>query len=326
MHKNAIDNPKLKAQSFKARFLEKGVVKYEDEMVLIKPENLMAIARDFKGAHVIIDHVDIGESNSDQIVGYITNVWFNEEDGWVWCDFTVNSEEAINLINSGYSVSCAYVPEYSNGGCYHNIPYDREIIGGKAIHLAIVENPRYEDAIILKNSIKKQVMNIFKFKKPVENSKVTEIDLENSMFEISEGEIVSAASMIEVCKNAKKNESEEDKEKVKVNASDEYEVDGKMVKVSELAEGYKLAEDYKAAAKKNAEDEEAKKENEAEEEKKKEEAKEAAKKNSSDVDALRNAKAKFESIEPVKNSRIVLDSQKFALGALAYGEPQRINK
>ena len=318
----AVD-PKLKAQSFKARFLEAGVVKYEDEMVLIKPENLMNIASDFKGAHTIIDHQDISIKNADEIVGYITNVWFNAEDGWAWCDFTVNSEEAISLINKGYFVSCAYLPEYAQGGTYHNIPYDQEIVGGEALHLAIVENPRYEGAIILKNSINK-VMTIFKFKKPKENkAEVKEIELENALFEIEEGENVSVADMVAVYKNAKeeeeKKENEEEKDP-KVNAGDEFEVDGKMVKVSELASA------YKASMKKNAEDEEDKKKKENEEEEKKEEEKKEAKKNSVDAEKITKAKAKFENGVKLENSVIITDDERFATGASLYGSPQSISK
>lgn len=328
MIRNTI-NPKLKAQSFKARFLEKGVVKYEDEMVLIKPDNLMNIANDFKGAHVIIDHQNINLNNANEIVGYITNVWYNEEDGWAWCDFTVNNEEAINLINKGYSVSCAYIPEFAQGGTYHNIPYDQEIIGCEALHLAIVENPRYEDAIILQNSIKNKIMTIFKFKKDkVENKvEVKEIDLESAMFEIEEGKNVSISDMVTIYKNAKNAEEEEKKkEEAKVNAEDEFEIDGKMVKVSELAAC------YKAAKKKNAEDEkkedesseDEKKENESSEDEKKEEPKNA-KKNS--LESIKMEKAKFENgIENPLPRKIILDKDRFALGASVYGAPQKITK
>lgn len=323
MLNNAIDNPKLKAQTYKARFLEKGVVKYKEELVLIKPENLMKIAQDFKGAHVIIDHQDINENNIEEIVGYINNVWFNEEDGWAWCDFTVNNAEAINLINNGYSVSCAYIPEYTQGGSYHNIPYEREIIGGEAIHLAIVESPRYEDALIIKNSIKKKVMNIFKLKKEekVENS-VNEIELEsleNSIFEI-EGEQVPLSNMVEAYKNSKEEEKKE--EEKKMNADDEVEVDGEMVKVSELASAYKAAK--KAA--KNAEEEEKKK---AEEEKKNEEEEEKEiKKNSADFEKIKAAKEQVENGVEVssKTKKIFLEKDAFAAGAARYGSPQKVVK
>lgn len=331
MIKNEITNPKLKAQTFKARFLEKGVVKYDDEMVLIKPENLMAIAMDFKGAHVIIDHQDVAENEAnDKIVGYINNVWFNENDGWAWCDFTVNSEEAITLINQGYSVSCAYFPKYAEGGTYHNIPFDKEIVGGEAIHLAIVKNPRYEDAIILKNSINK-IMTIFKFKKPKENkAEVREIELENALFEIEEGENVSVAEMVEAYKNSKKNEAkEEEKEEPKVNADDEYEVDGEMVKVSELASAYKASKkkneseeekEEKENKCKNEEDKEEEKENEEEE-------KEEAKKNSADAFKIEAARKKFENgSESLANNKVMTDNARFELGKSIYGSAQKITK
>lgn len=319
MIENAVDNLKLKAQSFKARFLEAGVVQYEDEMVLIKPDNLMKIADTFKGAHVIIDHQDISEKNLEEIVGYITNVWFNTEDGWAWCDFTVNSEEAINLINQGYSVSCAYFPEYAQGGSYHNISYEREIIGGESIHLAIVENPRYEDAIILKNSIKNKMKNIFKLtsKKEAKENSVRELELENAVFETEEGEEISVANMIEAYKNAKKNEEEEKKkEEAKVNADDEFEIDGEMVKVSELAAA------YKSSKKKNEEEEEEKKMNEEEEEKKKEEAK----KNCADAFKIKEARAKFENSGASESTKVILDKDRFALGSTAYGSLQKVSK
>ena len=323
MLKNEITNPKLKAQTFKARFLEAGVVQYDNEMVLIKPENLMTIAMDFKGAHTIIDHQDVAENEANEkIVGYINNVWF--EDGWAWCDFTVNNEEAITLINQGYSVSCAYYPKYAEGGSYHNILYEREIVGGEAIHLAIVKTPRYEGAIILKNSIN-NIMTIFKFKKDKKENKaeVKEIQLENAMFEI-EGEDVPVSVMVEAFKNEKKNEKEKEK-KVKVNADDEVEVEGEMVKVSELASV------YKSSKKKNAEEEEEEKENSEDEDKKEkenaeeeEEEKKEAKKNS-----LQNASNAFQngSEKPLTNTKeLHTERRAFELANIVFGKPQPINQ
>lgn len=294
MKKNSI----LKAESYKARFLEAGVVKYDNEMVLIKPENLMNIAEKFKGCYVVIEHQDLTEEDKEEVVGYISKVWMGD-DGWAWCDFIVYNEEAINLINNkNYSVSCAYYPKYTVGGTYHNIPYDREVVDGDAIHLAIVDNPRYEDALILKNSINK-IMTIFKFKKEEkkENSIETkEISLENALFEIEEGNNIPVADMVEAYKNAKEEEERKKKEEdAKVNAEDEFEIDGKMVKVSELVSA------YKSKMKKNEEEEEEIKKNEEEEEKKEaekdEEEKKEAKKNSKDFEGLKNAKS-----EAIKNS------------------------
>lgn len=330
MKQNRADNPKLKAQSFKARFLEAGIVAYEDETVLIKNENVLKIAETFKGAHVIIDHQDVSAEDADsKIVGYITNVWL-ESDGWAWCDFTVNSEEAINLINKGYSVSSCYMPEYGQGGIYHNVSYDHEIIGGEGIHLAIVANPRYEDAIILKNSINKinKIMTIFKFKKDKKENaaEVKEIELENAMFEIEEGVNVSVSDMVESYQNSKKNEEEEKKkEEAKVNSDSEFEIDGEMVKVSELAAA------YKAAQKKNAEDEDEKKAKEDEakknEEDEKEKEKEEVKKNSADAAKIDSNKKKFENGAPDNNQPQLHTAQRsLDLAKMAFGKPQEIKQ
>lgn len=341
MKKNAVDNPKLRAETFKARFLESGVVEYLDERVLIKSENLLNIALKFKGAKVIIDHKEITAETANQIVGYINNIWIGD-DGWAWCDFTVNDEEAIDLINRGYSVSCCYVGIASgSGGTKNAVPYDREIIDieddDEVTHLAIVETPRYEDAIILKNSIKKTIMqNIFKFikKTEIKENSAKELDLDKSAFEI-DGEEVPVSKLMSAYKNQKdeeeKKENEDKKEEVKINADHEFEIDGKMVKISEMAKAFKAAKkNTDDEDKKNAEDEEKKNaDDEEEEEKKKNEEddkKKEAKKNSADAEKITKAKAKFENGgEPVK-SKIITDSSRFALGTMAYGEPQKVTK
>jgi hypothetical protein len=356
-------NVKLKAFTYKGRFLEAGLVRYPktenkeiegsiptSELSLIKSKNLLKIAESFKGAHVILEHQDIvvGENgerdNTDEIVGYINNVWFNSEDGWVWCDFTVNDEDTINLISKGFTLSCAYYPEYAQGGTYHNINYDHEIIGGEAIHLAIVDNPRYEEAMILTNSIQNKVKNMFKIKKEKKENSVQEIELSNAVHELKNGEIMSIANMIEIYRNNK------EEEVIKVNADDEIEIDGKMVKVSELEaictaakknaeeekekeeEAKKNAEEEeekeKIAAKKNAEEEEEKakeaaKKNAEEEEKKEKEAKEAAKKNCADAVKIKEARASVENgVEVEASKEIILDADRFALGQALYGKPK----
>ena len=335
MKKNALDNPKLKAETFKARFLESGVVEYhdeyQDERVLIRSENLNNIAQKFKGAKVQIDHKEITAKNVSEIVGYINNIWIDNCDGWAWCDFTVNDEQAIDLINRGYSVSCCYIGVGSgSGGTKNAVPYDREIIDieddDEVTHLAIVESPRYEDAIILKNSIKKTTMkNIFKFtnKEKVKENSVKELDLESAAFEI-DGEEVPVSNLMSAYKNQKDEEEKEKEnegdEKAKVNANSEFEVDGKMVKVSEMAKAFK--KNTEDEEKKNA-DEEEKKNQDAE---KKEEEKNKAKKNSADAEKIRKDKAKFENGGEDKKSKIITESAKFALGRLAYGDPQKVTK
>jgi hypothetical protein len=351
MIQNAIDNPKLRAETFKMRFLAAGVVEYDNERALIKSENLMKIAQKFNGAKIIIDHKDVDETNAgEEIIGYASNIRL-EGDGWAWCDFTVNSQEAIDLINNGFKPSCGYLPMATgSGGTRNNVPYDREIIDieedDTVTHIAIVETPRYEEAVILKNSINKinpiknNIMNIFKLKKEVKENAAKEHELEslaNSVFEMEDGEQIPLSSMMDVYKNAKEEEKEKENEcedkKVKINADDEFEVDGEMIKVSEMVKSYKSSkknaeeEEEKKNAEDEAKEEEEKKNAEEEVEKEKEEKKEA-KKNSVDAEKISKAKAKFENgvASDTTSSSYTSDSERFSLGESAYGEPLKASQ
>lgn len=108
------------------------------------------------GVPVIINHKDITDQNANnERVGVVSNVWFDEKDGWYWCDGIIWDETAQNLItNKGWSVSCSYDVKLADdaGGTENNIPYDIEFLDGVFTHLAIVDNPRYERANIVFNS------------------------------------------------------------------------------------------------------------------------------------------------------------------------------
>ena len=120
---------------------------------------------------------------ADIEVGRVHNVWFNDEDGWYWCDGVLTSQNAIDLINDGYSVSCSYnVSDFTDkGGTVNNIKYDMEFLDGVFTHLAIVNNPRYEDAeITVINSTSEEITPenakevIEEAVKPLEDAEVLE--------------------------------------------------------------------------------------------------------------------------------------------------------
>lgn len=108
------------------------------------------------GVPVIINHKDITAENANDLrVGVVSNVWFDDKDGWYWCDGVIWDETAQNLItDKGWSVSCSYDVKLADdaGGTENNIPYDIEFLDGVFTHLAIVDNPRYERANIVFNS------------------------------------------------------------------------------------------------------------------------------------------------------------------------------
>lgn len=145
-----------KGRHFSTRFLEPGLVKYSFGVCLLEKETIDRFIYNFVGCPVIINHKDVtNESAKDDRVGVISRVWFNETDGWYWGEGVIFEQEALDLIDKGYNVSCQYeINEYSSTGGIHNgNEYDKVILNGKPEHLAIVKNPRYENAMIAVNAI-----------------------------------------------------------------------------------------------------------------------------------------------------------------------------
>ena len=147
-----------KGRKFKSRFLTPGVAGYPGQFgnVLIKKESFDKFINTMVGVPVIINHKDINKDNADdERVGVVSNVWFDDKDGWYWCDGVIWDDTAQNLItDKGWSVSCSYNVKLADdaGGTENNIPYDIEFLDGVFTHLAIVDNPRYERANIVFNS------------------------------------------------------------------------------------------------------------------------------------------------------------------------------
>lgn len=131
--------------------------------VLVKKETLDKSLKTIEGAPVIINHTDVTVDNADDLrVGVISNAYYNEQDGWYWCEGVIWDETAQSLItDKKWSVSCSYdfLEQDDEGGTENNIPYDREFTKLNFVHLALVDNPRYERANIVFNS--KTVGNSF---------------------------------------------------------------------------------------------------------------------------------------------------------------------
>lgn len=148
-------------RKFKSCFLTPGVAGYPEQFgnVLIKKESFDKFINTMVGVPVIIRHKDFKNLVPKEInalrIGVVSNVWFDDKDGWYWCDSVIWDETAQNLItDKGWSVSCSYDVKLADdaGGTENNIPYDIEFLDGVFTHLAIVDNPRYERANIVFNS------------------------------------------------------------------------------------------------------------------------------------------------------------------------------
>ena len=152
-----------KGRHFSTRFLQAGLVKYSFGVCLLEKETIDKFIYNFVGCPVIINHKDVtNESAKDDRVGVISRVWFNEQDGWYWGEGVIFEQEALDLIDKGYNVSCQYeISEYStNGGIHNGNDYDKVILNGKPEHLAIVKNPRYENAMIAVNAMEIDEMDL----------------------------------------------------------------------------------------------------------------------------------------------------------------------
>ena len=145
-----------KGKKFVSRFIEPGIVSYEKfGDVLVKKETIDKFLDSIIGCPVIIKHKDITAENVDkERVGVVSNAWYNSEDGWYYCDGIIFDKQAIDLVkNQGWSVSCTYDFESDKQPLtYNGKELAMEFSNGEFLHLALVPNPRYNDANIVMNS------------------------------------------------------------------------------------------------------------------------------------------------------------------------------
>ena len=149
------DDGKGKGRYFVSRFIEPGLAHYKElGDIVITKETLDKFIQSMVGCPVIIDHKDVTDKNVDKLrVGTISRVWYEEYDGWYYCEGVLTDDEAIDLVkNQGWNVSCSYsfVSDESQK-TYHGKPIDMVFTDGEFLHLAIVEDPRYEGANIVVN-------------------------------------------------------------------------------------------------------------------------------------------------------------------------------
>lgn len=284
-----------KAKTYRAKFLESGLVGYgapdeNQEVIYLPDETILKMADSFRGRPVVVEHdSDITDENfAEKAKGYVTSIDRDADGSW-WCDFLLFDEDAIkDYEDNGYKfVSCAYVEtESEGGGTLHNIPYSEEVKDGYFTHLALTRTPRYEDARIFENSVSEEerenskenenMFNIFK-------KESSGLDMD-TLVDTAKGP-VSMAELIKTfensveekpqedkAKDSKENEKEEEKEEkengcgveVKAEAEDKEKENEAEEKENEDDTEKKNSEDEKE----NSEEEE--KENESEEEKKNE--------------------------------------------------------
>jgi hypothetical protein len=264
-------NAKQVPKVYYARHIEEGLVGYLEGTVLVRNEALKKMNPTFEGRPLYIGHQDVDLENiQEESGGYVVESFYNRLDGKHWLKFIAVSDEAHDCISKGWGVSNAYIPLLSdNGGVYHNIPYDAEVLSGEYTHLAIVDNPRYEDASIFTqeefkayNEAKKKELDelqlhnsktnggrslIMKFFKKTEVKEAVDMD---TIVELENGKEVKLSDMIDALANEAEKEKEKEKKKDESYLDNEVDVAGSKMSVKELISK------YENMCKKNAEDEE----------------------------------------------------------------------
>lgn len=209
-----------KGRTFTAKFIEAGACGYKNFKVFVEPYALPSLAQSLKGCPVTLGH--IGDMTYEEMlknaVGYVVNV-HSDESGNVWfADFVIFKEEALKSYDEGKTryVSCTYRPEYSEVAekRINGINYDRIVIGGEMLELALVKKPRYNDTDVWENSDddenligetvlsneKGETMSLFGIKKEqvqvapdvLFNTDAGEKTIEEMMILVNEGEAVKA--------------------------------------------------------------------------------------------------------------------------------------
>lgn len=201
-----------------AKHMQPGICRYLDGVVLVDTDAMKKMIATGAGKPVFIDHqkVDL-DTMKEKAVGWITESFYNDLDGWAWFKIMITDDEGHKVISDGWKCSDAYIPTTkSGGGTKNNCPYKEEITDGFYTHLAIVTSPRYEQADILtpeefksyQDDLKRQltertnsttegnfmkITNMFKTKTVKEP--VTTID-DDTMVELEGGKIVSVKEMV----------------------------------------------------------------------------------------------------------------------------------
>lgn len=299
---NLFINEKEENKVYYCKHIAPGVCAYQDETIFIGEDTLKKMDKSFSGKPIFVNHQTVNpETEKEDAVGYVVESFYLPEDGTHWAKLLIIDDKGHEAIKQGWKVSNAYKPTgFGVGGEWHNVPYNREVTDAYYTHLALVDNPRYEEAEIMsaedfkkyKEAKKSQLEQLQNSK--VENSKQGEKkmfklwtkkevtnsdDISKVMVELSDGSAVSIGEMVN---SVEKDLKEKEDKKNECHNEDELmekvvKVNGEDMKVSDLVAAFEKKD------KKNEDDEE---EDKAKDEEKKEEEKadKKNKKNAEEVD------------------------------------------
>jgi len=144
------------AQRFFGLHMNPGIAEYAQKGVtlLLSEKTVKDMNPSFSGCPVFVGHVDAVTLELLQSKpGVVVRSFFNEVDGHNWVEFMVWGEDAISKLKSGYRLSNTYAILDSRppnaGETWHGASFTKEVLKATYTHLAIVNDPRYDESIVL---------------------------------------------------------------------------------------------------------------------------------------------------------------------------------
>lgn len=136
-----------------------GVARYETPdkesfTIFINEDTIRNMGPSFAGRPIFVEHVEDVNENVNELRkeadGWVMESFFNQADGKNWVKFIVVSDKGKAAIRNGWKLSNAYIPtSFGKGGVWNGVDYQREVLDAEYEHLAIVQNPRYEESVIM---------------------------------------------------------------------------------------------------------------------------------------------------------------------------------
>src|ERR1700744_1734004 len=122
--------------------------------IFLNEDTLRKMDSSFAGKPIFVEHVSEVDSNLDELRkdadGWVVESFFNSVDGKHWVKMIVVSDKAERAIKNGFRLSNAYIPRLNGkAGQWNGIDYQNEVVDGEYEHLAIVNNPRYDESVIM---------------------------------------------------------------------------------------------------------------------------------------------------------------------------------
>lgn len=136
-----------------------GVAQYDEPdkapyTIFINENTIRKMDPSFAGCPVFVEHVDSVEDDLNKLRseadGWVIESFYNAADGKHWVKFIATSDKAVSAIRRGLRLSNSYFPTgFGSEGVWNGVSYSKEITDGTYDHLAIVDNPRYEESLIM---------------------------------------------------------------------------------------------------------------------------------------------------------------------------------